>query len=296
MRSFRDALTKIFIAAIVIIIVLLDIRWILTDPWVRGLIFNETVLFALIGLLTLALFVTFKRYSSRFAGLLQKAKFQIKTIGKNEVDIFQALNITAAKLLRGKCMLFQSNSKLRAMGVIRLTGRPRIPGAEIGDEGRLDRLEYLTAFYKLRDFFLGLQKNGIPCIYTILLKPLSLKSKSVQLEVRKIETDISKLQNSATGPRASNERVINEKKSELQRLCTGGKYGFFQTEILLMTWVDGEESSLEGLLSILEGNINSVLTAISTVFPEMEAVKLENRELLEAVGNFFCPYPNLSAC
>lgn len=285
-------LMKISIVVAVLIVLLLDLRWVLASPYIKippdlGGIVTPYI----IGISLLLGVVLLRHFSSNLGKIFHRINLQSKMLGKNNIEVFKALNITAAELLQGKSLLFKSKSKARVIAVIRLTGRPRVPGVEMSDEEYSNRLEYIATFYKLRDFFSGLQKRRIPCIYTVTLNPIGIESKIVKPELKRLESDVSNLQRSGRPLEAADEKILSEKKAELRRIYLGGEIGFFQTEILLLVWVDGDENNLDKLLNTLEGNVNSVLSAIVAVFPEMEAAQLKNSELLDAIGNFFCPFP-----
>jgi len=285
-------LTKISIAIVMLVILLLDLRWLLASSYIKipsdlgGLITPYIiVIVVLLGVVFL------RHFSSNLGKIFHRVNLQSKMLGENSIEFFKALNITAAKLLQGKSLLFESKSKARLIAVIRLTGRPKVPEVEMSDEDYSNRLEYIAAFYKLRDFFSGLQKRRIPCIYTVILNPIGMESKIVKSKLKQLESDVSNLQSSSRPLKAEDEKILSEEKAELKRIYLGDDIGFFQTEILLLIWVDGDKNNLDKLLNMLEGNVNSVLAAIVAVFPEMEAAQLENVELLDAVGNFFCPFP-----
>lgn len=292
MPNSDGRLTRISIVLIMAIIILLDLRWLLMSsvkiPFKIGgidlaYIVGSAFLFG--GALLLW------HFSPEVTRILRRAGIRFRVLGKNEIEIFQALNVTAAKLMQGKSLIFESKSRARAMAVIRLTGRPRIPEVEISDEAYSNRLEYISTFYKLRDFFSGIQKRGIPCIYVVSLNPISTESKPIKSELRQLESDVKSLEDSKAPLGAKDEIMLGEKKSELKRLYLGSKVGFFQTEVLFFIWVDGDKNELDDLLNRLVGNVNSVLASIVAVFPEMETLQLKNVELLEAIGNFLCPFP-----
>ncbi len=286
-------LMQISIPIIMAIIILLDLRWLLTSSSIKipskiggidlPLIVGSAFLFG--GALLL------RHFSSEVTGILRRAGIRLRVVGKNEIEIFQALNVTAAKLMQGRSLIFESKSRARAMAVIRLTGRPRIPEVEISDEAYSNRLEYISTFYKLRDFFSGIQKRGIPCIYVVSLNPISTESKLLKSKLRQLESDVKYIGDSKATLGAVDERMLEEEKSELKRLYLGSKVGFFQTEVLFFIWADGDKNELDNLLNRLAENVNSVLAAIVAVFPEMEALQLKNVELLETIGNFLCPFP-----
>lgn len=263
-----EKITKISIIIALFIVFLFDVRWLLTDLATRNFGYVAIFLIVAVGLLSFIYIVFLRRTSFNFIKFFRKKKLQVKMLNKDEVDVFEILKIARAKITQRKFLVFESEAKVKAMAVIRLTGRPKIPRAEIDDEYCPDRLEYITTFYKLRDFFSGLQKRGIPCFYIVSLNPISMGLTSIS---------------------SGNSRLNRGEASEVNRLSTGERCGFFQTEVLFTTWIDDEKENLENSLTVLEGNLNSVLTSITAVFPEMEAVRLRDADLLEVIGSFFYP-------
>lgn len=283
--------TKIGIAIVMLTILLLDLRWLIASQYIEIFYKLGGITPYIMGISLILGFVLLRRFPSNLGNIFHRVNLQSKILEKDNIEIFKALNITAAKLLKGTSLLFESKAKARAIAVIRLTGRPKIPEAEISDEEYSKRFEYITTFYKLRDLFSGLQKRRIPCIYTVTLNPICIDSKIVKSELKRLESDVSNLQGSKSPLKAADEKILNEEKAELKRIYLGNEIGFFQTDILFLVWVDGDKNNLDKLFNALEGNVNSVLAAIVAVFPEMEAGQLKNVDLLDAVGNFFCPFP-----
>jgi hypothetical protein len=103
--------------------------------------------------------------------------------------------------------------------------------------------------------------------------------------VKQLESDIARIKSE----KAWDRELRREKEAELRRLMMGNKLGFFQTEVMFLLWADEDRGRLEKAISTLERNVDSLLASVMSVFPEMEATKLEKDELLKLMRNFFCP-------
>jgi hypothetical protein len=128
----------------------------------------------------------------------------------------------------------------------------------------------------MRDLFSGFQKRGIACVYTLSLRPTSNQSNAAAL-LKRLEY---------VGREGGLSLTM---KNEIDRAREGLKYGFFQVDILIFVWVDCTRKTLERAMASLEVNVDSVISSMASVFPEMQAVRLEGGELVKAFGNFFAP-------
>lgn len=225
----------------------------------------------------------------KFLSSLRHVKLSLVLSCKKEIELLDVLNIDSIKLMEDKFLVFGFRSKIRAMAAIRLVGRPRIPTFEINRESRSSSFEYLNTFYKIRDFFSGLQRYGVPCVYLLSIFPITAESGIIASEKKKLQSEVSKINVNHSKLNPLEEELFRETKTEVQRLDLGEKTGFFKADILFLLWVDGNKAQIKEVFNSLENNVNCLLASFFAVFPEMKAERLEKVKLLGAISGFFCP-------
>lgn len=168
--------------------------------------------------------------------------------------------------LRENAVLIESSGHCRAIAGVKFLSKPF--NATEGD--------------RIRDFLSGLQKAGIPCFYTLCLRPIESGDRRLQ----SMEKEIEKLRNSDS---IKGSLEARQKRRELQTTISQVPYGFLESNLFMFTWADGDA---DRVCEEVREKVRSLLASIYSSFPGVKAEIMKAEEVLLYLRSFFTKPPS----
>ncbi|MGQ9513534.1 MAG: ATP-binding protein [Thermoproteota archaeon] len=195
------------------------------------------------------------------------------------------------QLRRSGVAVLKRGNKVNVISGIKVSGNP---GLNLIGEQDLQRTrpfgyEYLPIFMRYRDLFVSLQRLAIPIRYIVLLSPVDIHSPDSKREIRVIENEIKKIEDSKLKGKPSS---WNDENQLEKRYYIARKYGFIEVSQFLIVELSGSSSQLEKLEEQSISFAEKVLLAVSTAFTELKVEMATPTEMLKALYSLFWNGPH----